>query len=191
MSEPSLKNVLLTGSPECGKMTVIRRLIERLGGLRLSGFYTQEIRERRQRLGFLAIGLHGEEALLAHVQSRSKLPVGRHGVESGCLQPLVQAELAKPAGEVDVFLIDEIGKMELNGPAFVERLPLRLSGPIPVVATVALKGSGLSAQVKDWEDVRLVQVRNANRDDLPEELEAWLRGHLQPGEETRSTGSLS
>src|SRR5262249_38465414 len=109
MSEQRLKNILLTGSPGCGKTTVIRRLIERLMDLRLSGFYTQEIRDRGQRLGFLAIGLHGEEAVLAHVQSRSKLRVGRYGVEPERLQPLVQAELGRSADDVDVFLIDEIG----------------------------------------------------------------------------------
>ena len=180
MSEQSLKNILLTGSPGCGKTTIIGRLIEHLSDLRLSGFFTQEIRERGERLGFLAVGLHGAAAVLAHVRSQSKLRVGRYGVEPQRLQPLVQAELEQPAEEVDVFLIDEIGKMELYCPAFVERVPLLLSGPTPVVATVALKGSGLIVQVKDRKDGRLVQVTNANRDELPEVLEGWLRGHRRP-----------
>jgi nucleoside-triphosphatase len=191
MSEHSLKNILLSGSPGCGKTTVIRRLIERLSDLRLSGFYTQEIRERGQRLGFLAVGLSGQQAVLAHVRSPSKLRVGRYGVEPERLQPLVQAELAKSAAEVDVFVIDEIGQMELHCPAFVERVPHLLSGPVPVVATVALKGSGLIAQVKAREDARLVQVAYANRDKLPEELEGWLRGRRPPqGRSPKSQADL-
>jgi nucleoside-triphosphatase len=42
--ERSITNFLLSGPPGCGKTTVLRRLAERLGDLRLAGFYTQEIR---------------------------------------------------------------------------------------------------------------------------------------------------
>lgn len=52
----SNKNLLLTGPPGCGKTTVIRHLIDRLGDVRAAGFYTQEIREQGQRIGFEAIG---------------------------------------------------------------------------------------------------------------------------------------
>jgi nucleoside-triphosphatase THEP1 len=34
----SIKAILLSGPPGCGKTTVIRRLVERLGDLRLAGF---------------------------------------------------------------------------------------------------------------------------------------------------------
>ena len=57
--KPTAKNLLLTGPPACGKTTVIRRLIERLTDLRLAGFYTQELREHGQRVGFEAVGLSG------------------------------------------------------------------------------------------------------------------------------------
>ncbi|MHC4350036.1 MAG: nucleoside-triphosphatase [Planctomycetota bacterium] len=33
-------NVLLTGKPGCGKTTLVRRVLEHLGGRRLAGFYT-------------------------------------------------------------------------------------------------------------------------------------------------------
>jgi nucleoside-triphosphatase len=75
------KNLLVTGPPGCGKTTVIRRLIERLGDLRLAGFYTQEVREQGQRVGFKVLPLSGRRALLAHVRSRFRHPVGRYGVE--------------------------------------------------------------------------------------------------------------
>jgi nucleoside-triphosphatase THEP1 len=41
----TIKAILLSSPPGCGKTTVIRRLVERLADLRLAGFYTQQIRE--------------------------------------------------------------------------------------------------------------------------------------------------
>jgi hypothetical protein len=91
------------------------------------------------------------------------------------LSVLVQTELGHPADEVDLFVMDEIGKMELLCPKFVRAVPRLLKGPVPVVATVAVRGGGLIAEVKARPDVRLVEVTSGNRDGLPEEVERWVR----------------
>lgn len=174
---PSIHNVLLTGRPGCGKTTVIRRLAQGMGDLRLAGFYTEEIREQGHRVGFEAISFSGRRALLAHVQSPSPHRVGPYGVEPEQLEPLVQEELVT-TGEADVCLIDEAGKMEVLCPAFIEVVPRLLSGKVPVIMTVAQRGRGLIAQVKYRADVRLVTVTKENRDTLPEELERWVRERL-------------
>src|SRR3954453_17081234 len=112
-SRSVVKSLLLTGPPACGKTTAIRRLIERLGDLSLAGFYTQEIRESGNRVGFEAVGLStGRHPLLAPPRSKPRLRLRKYGVESATLAPLVEAELVRPAGEVNLFVIDEIGKME-------------------------------------------------------------------------------
>ncbi len=134
--------------------------------------------EQRQRVGFEAISLSGRRALLAHVRSRSRHRVGRYGVEPEQLEPFVQEELAGER-EVDAYLIDEVGKMELFCPVFVEVVPRLLDGAVPVVLTVAQKGPGVIAQVKTRADVRLVTVTEKNRDGLPEELERWVRDWLR------------
>ena len=64
-TSPSIaKNILFTGLPGCGKTTVISRIVDRLAQLRLTGFYTREIRERGDRRGFEAVGLHGSSVVL-------------------------------------------------------------------------------------------------------------------------------
>jgi nucleoside-triphosphatase len=175
--EQAPKNFLLTGPPGCGKTTVIRRLAERLGDLRLAGFYTQELREQGQRVGFEAISISGRRALLAHVRSVARHRVGCYGVEPDQFEPLVQEELAR-ARDVNAYLIDEVGKMELFCPAFVEAVPRLLCNAVPVVLTVAQRGQGLIAQIKARAEVRLVTVTEENRDALPEELERWARDQL-------------
>jgi nucleoside-triphosphatase len=174
---PSIHNVLLSGEPGCGKTTVIFRLAQGLCDLRLAGFYTEEIRVQGHRVGFEAISFSGRRALLAHVQSPSPHRVGPYGVEPEQLEPLVQEELVR-ASEVDVYLIDEVGKMEVLCPAFAEVVPRLLSGKVPVIMTVAQRGRGLIAQVKYRDDVRMVTVREDNRDALPDELERWVREWL-------------
>jgi nucleoside-triphosphatase len=170
------KNLLLTGAPGCGKTTVLRRVAERLGDLRLAGFLTVELREHGERVGFETIDLNGQRAILAHVRSRSPVRVGRYGVEPERLIPLVEANLVRPEGPVDVFLIDEIGKMECYCPAFVAAVRRLVEGPVPVLASIALKGGGFIAEVKARPDVRIIEVVQGNRDELPERLAGWLRG---------------
>jgi nucleoside-triphosphatase len=139
-SSGSTKNLLLTGSPGCGKTTVLERVVERLGDHRLAGFLTLELREQGQRVGFEAVGLGGHRVILAHVRYRSLVSVGRYGVEPDRLVPLINEELNRSLGTVDAFLIDEIGKMECHCPSFTEVVRRLLEGPVPLLANIALRG---------------------------------------------------
>jgi nucleoside-triphosphatase THEP1 len=144
--------------------------------------YTRELREGGGRVGFEAVGLStGGHALLPHVRSRSRHRVGRGGVEVLALAPLVESELCGAVGEVDLFVIDEIGKMELFCDEFVDAVRRLLDGPVPLTATVALRGCGLIAGAKARPDVGLVEVTQENRDGLPAELEGWVRDRVRPG----------
>jgi len=174
MPHPSPTNLLLTGRPGCGKTTVVQRVIERLGDRRLAGFYTQEIRQDGRRVGFEAVGLGGDSAPLAHVDFRSTKRVGRYGVELDGFERLVQKELGKPVRDVDLFVIDEFGKMESFSGIFVAATSSVLDSPVSVLATIAAKGGGFIADVKARQDVELLTVTNRNRDGLPEGIAARL-----------------
>jgi nucleoside-triphosphatase len=107
------KNLLLTGPPGCGKTTVVERLADCLD-LRLAGFYTAEVRQGGRRVGFEAVGWHGRRATLARLGMASSVRVGRYGVDPTALADIIGEELERPAAAVDVFLVDEIGKMEMQ-----------------------------------------------------------------------------
>lgn len=164
------QQILLTGQPGCGKTTVVERIIQRLASLRLAGFYTREMRERGQRVGFQAVGLHDETALLAHVDSRSPARVGRYGVELEEFEEIVTAELGLSTEDVDLFVIDEIGKMECFSQEFVDSVRRILRSGVPLLATVALRGGGFIREIKRWPNVELVTVTPLNREELPEEV---------------------
>jgi nucleoside-triphosphatase len=60
--------------------------------------------------------------------------------------------------------------MECLSPVFAEIVSRILDGPVPVLATIAAKGSGFIAEVVGRQDVELVTVTAESRDRLPDEL---------------------
>lgn len=162
--------ILLTGFPGCGKTTLIKRAIQRLDHLPLAGFYTQEVLGANgRRVGFEAIGLSGNSATLAHISSKSKVRVGRYGVELTGFERLISKELAADP-DVDLFVVDEVGKMECYSRRFVELVRKLLESGSPVLASVAMKDGGLIQEVKRRGDAELITVSAGNRDELVEAL---------------------
>lgn len=162
-----LRHLLLTGAPGCGKTTLVRCVIEQLHDLRLAGFYTQELRgEDGRRIGFQVIGVNGRSTTLASVRSKSKMRVGKYGVELSGFEQLLDAELNREAKHVDLFVIDEVGKMECYSRLFVELVGWLLDGETPVLGTVAQRGGGFIAEVKQRQSSDVVTVDSANRDAL-------------------------
>ena len=169
-------HILLTGLPGCGKTTLVRRIIEQLGDLQLAGFYTQERRgSDGRRTGFQAMGLKGASIMLADVRSKSRVRVARYGVELPAFEQFLQDELNCGPGEVDLFVVDEVGKMERCSQRFIELVGALLDGDVSVLSTVAMKGGGFIADVKERNDVELVKVHNNNRDRLVSDLVKRLR----------------
>ena len=65
-----------------------------------------------------------------------------------------------------LIVIDEIGKMECFSKMFTDLVIELLSSNKLVVATVALKGTGLIAHVKSRQDVELIEITTDNRNYL-------------------------
>jgi nucleoside-triphosphatase len=163
--------LLLTGRPGVGKTTAMRAVAAALAGRRLGGFLTGEIREAGERRGFTLTTFQGQEAVMAHVEFGGPHRVGRYGVDVEVIERLARAALAPGA---EVYLVDEIGKMECCAPAFVEAMRRLLQGPAPLVATVAQRGGGFIAEARAWPGADLWEVTRANRDALPARVLDWL-----------------
>jgi nucleoside-triphosphatase len=173
-------NLLLTGRPGVGKTTVIQRTLAWMPSLRSSGFTTAEIRGDRGRLGFRATTLDGREIVLAHVDIRSRHRVSRYGVDVPGFEREIVAGL-DPRRQADVFVVDEIGKMECFSEAFCAAIERLLDDPRPLLGTIALRGPAFIQQVRRRTDVELIEVTRANRQALPETIAAWLSSRLSSG----------
>jgi len=165
---------LVTAAPGTGKTTVIRRLAERLADVRIAGFYTAEIRARGERRGFRLVAYDGSKALIAHVELPKTHRVGKYGVDVAAIDRAVDATLG-PQPRVELYLVDEIGKMECLSARFVAHMRRILDGRVPLIATVASRGASFIAEVKRREDCELWTLTRANRDAMPAQLLARAR----------------
>jgi nucleoside-triphosphatase len=170
MSPP---RILVTGPPGSGKTTLVLRVSELLHGRRLVGFYTKEMRGRAGRTGFRIVTFDGRTAQLATVGGGGGPRVGRYAVHLAALEAVCEDAL-EPRPGTDAVVIDEIGKMECLCPAFVRAARRALSGPVPVLGTVALAGGGFIAEAKRMPGGEVITLSRENRERLPAEIAARL-----------------
>jgi nucleoside-triphosphatase len=159
------KNILVSGLPGVGKTTLVRKLVEELKQFRPVGFYTEEIREEGTRKGFKLNSLDGRKGLLSHTDIQSPRRVGKYKVDvKGFEAFLGSVPLLHPSTRLIV--IDEIGKMECFSDQFKSLLKEILDSEKWVIATIALKGSGIIEAIKKRKDVKVFEITQRNRDSL-------------------------
>jgi nucleoside-triphosphatase len=161
----SNKNILITGLPGVGKTTLIRQIADELKHMHPIGFYTTEIREGGIRKGFELISLDGRKSLLSHVDIKSPYHVSKYGIDMNRFEDFLDSILfSDPATRL--IIIDEIGKMECFSDKFTELLQEVLDSEKIVIATIALKGRGIIAEVKKRPDIQLFEITLMNRETL-------------------------
>ena len=173
--------LLLTGNPGVGKTTLIRAIAKRLEGIRCAGFYTEEIRRSRQRTGFTVITLDASKATLASLGSQ-KPTVSKYSVHVAQFEKLVLPVFDPVETPADLYVIDEIGKMELLSQPFRTMIGELLEQPANILATISKKGNGLVNRLKRRPDVEVIEVMRNNRDDLSETLARRINVELSPGQ---------
>jgi len=160
---------LITGKPGVGKTTLVQKIIEPMRSVNMAGFCTAEIRCRGSRLGFELQSLNGERRTLAHVEIDSRNRVGRYGVDTNGFEEFLEAlDLLNP--EVELIVIDEIGKMELFSNRFRDLVRNTLNSDKQVLASIALKGNEFIREIKQRLDIHLLEVTHGNRDRLAEAI---------------------
>ena len=173
MSSKSAK-ILLTGLPGCGKTTAIMKIIENLECEKVAGFYTQEIRQNNIRKGFCWKRLDGAEGTLAHVDIKGRFKVGKYGVDVAGFEEAVVPVLDAGRTDVELFVIDEIGKMECFSEKFVVAVRRLFASEKSVLATVAQKGAGFISEVKKYPNIKLFNLTRSDRDKTVAEISRIL-----------------
>lgn len=169
--------LFLTGNPGVGKTTLIRAIAERLEGITCAGFYTEETRQSGQRTGFRIVTLDGQEGTLASLGSQ-KPTVGKYSIHVEEFEKLVLRYLDPVLTAANVYVMDEIGKMELLSCQFRIKIIELLAQPTNLLATITKKGNGFIDQIKRRSDLEIIEVTRKNRDELPKELARKIKIQL-------------
>ncbi|HEY7166399.1 MAG TPA: NTPase [Candidatus Binatia bacterium] len=166
--------IFLTGNPGVGKTTLVRKIVGQLEGIKAAGFYTQETRRCGQRTGFKIVTLDGQSATLASLRGTGPR-AGKYSVHVDEFEKVALRDLDPTAMPADLYVIDEIGKMELLSDQFKRKLTDLLARPTNLLATIAKRGTGFVDQIKRRSDIELIEVTRENRDELPHELTARIK----------------
>lgn len=155
--------ILLTGEPRVGKTTTIQKIAQNLD-CELSGFYTQEVREGNERVGFKIISFDGTEKILAHVSINRSSRIGKYGVDLQALE-LVVAEIEEAIqNNKYVFIIDEIGPMEILSEKFCAVVSKLLGGNFFVIGTIVKRSFPFTDNIKSMPNVTLLEVSRENQE---------------------------
>lgn len=175
--------LLLTGRPGVGKTTLLRQALEHCP-LPAAGFYTEEVRAQGVRIGFDIVTLDGQRAPLARASLSSPWRVGRYGVDRDALERVGVAALQKALETPCLAVVDEIGRMELCSPAFVQVVEEVLKRGTPLLGTIMLKPHPFAERVKSAPGVRVLEVLPATREKVHQEVLEWLQclAHSAPAE---------
>ena len=169
MSSKSAK-ILLTGLPGCGKTTTVLQIINGLPNKKLAGFYTQEIRKENSRKGFRWKSFDGAEGILAHIDIKSPFKVGKYRVDVAGFEKFVVPVLDFDRTDADIFIIDEIGKMECISEKFVAAVRTLFESDKSVLATIAQKGAGFIKEIKNYSGAKIFFLTQQNRDKIIAEI---------------------
>nr|GMD56423.1 cancer-related nucleoside-triphosphatase [Ipomoea batatas] len=185
------KCFLVTGPPGVGKTTLIIKVFESLRSsnpnLKLQGFYTREIREGTQRVGFEVVTLDGGKGLLASnkissPESHRWPTVGRYRVDVASFESLALPEL-QVKEDTDLFIIDEVGKMELYSSSFFPAVLKILETGVPLLASVPIPKAGRDipgvARLKNHPGAAIFTLNPSNRDAIKEHIFSLLSDQLQ------------
>jgi nucleoside-triphosphatase len=163
------RKVLLTGRPGCGKTTLVRRVVQALAQP-AGGFYTEEIRENRERVGFRIVTLDGKEGVFAHVKFKTQRRLGKYGLDFSPLETIGIEAVCEAIRAGQVTVIDEIGPMEIRSAIFRDAVREALNSQAPLLGTITARRFPFADAIKKRRDVTLIEVRTDNREQLVSEL---------------------
>jgi len=176
-----VQKILLLGKPKAGKTTLVKKVLAGLAKTAYGGFFTEEIREKGERVGFKITSTNGEESILAHinptlarkggVNHKSPYRVSKYYVNVSGFEQIALKAISRAEKEKDLIIIDEIGKMELFSQKFVNKIEeIFTKGRKKALATIPVSNIPLVKKLQSLSDTEVVEVTERNRDRLVSEL---------------------
>ena len=160
--------ILLTGNPGSGKTTIIMEIINGFSG-KMGGFYTEEMREGGLRTGFRMITLHGRTGILAHVNNKSSLRVGKYGVDLPALEEIGVRSVYGALKDEALVVIDEIGSMEIASEKFRRAVQDVIQSDCTLLATIVKRSLPFTDGIKRTCS-NIIEVSHSSRENIASQI---------------------
>ena len=129
--------IFISGNPRTGKTSLVKRIVEEFGKEYFFGFWTEEVKENKIRIGFRMVTTWGEEKFLARIDVRTPYRVGKYFVLKNNLDEISKKVLeGLEYNKNKIIVIDEIGRMEFYSEDFRKLVDQILRGDYKVLAVV-------------------------------------------------------
>lgn len=140
--ESKIKNLFITGLPKNGKTTLIKEICKKYFG-KVCGFFTEEIMENNERIGFKIINTENESEIFA-LKHNKKLDnysgeikhYKKYKILVSNLEKIGVEYINKNLNTNKIFVIDEIGSMEILSEKFCSLIVMLLNSKYNVVSTI-------------------------------------------------------
>lgn len=165
------------------KTTAIKKMVDFLesNGQRCQGFYTEEVLDgsSESRIGFDVVTIPDSKRGILSRKSgiKSKFKTGRYFVDVDSFESLALPSLSmkKDKGSSIVFILDEIGRMELHSTLFKEHVRNMLSADLRLVGAITAPIYGhrvpFCDEVSSIEGVHVYKLTKRTRESILESLE--------------------
>jgi len=165
-----IKNIFITGSIKVGKSSVINKVLEQLGEIKIGGFKTIPIFEDGLRKGFALESFDGQKLIFAHTDLESNLKFDVYRYDISVFETFGTQLLDNAMKDSELIVMDEIGVMEKKTTLFKEYVLKCLDLPVPVLGAFQKRGEWFSDILNKRSDTRIILVNEENRDHIHKEI---------------------
>jgi len=168
-----LPKVLITGAPGIGKTSLVKSFAERIKGVQIAGFVTEEVRGKKGRTGFLLRKLDGSkevEFATSGGKGKKGKRVGKYHVDVDMFEEAALECIAYHP-EYNLYVIDEIGPMECLSRMFCETAKMLIkSDRVAVLATVAKGGHPFIRDIIRMPGTEVIELTGSGHERIEDEL---------------------
>jgi nucleoside-triphosphatase len=162
------KNILITGMPQSGKSTLLKKLIASFPNRK--GLITNEMRDNSgARTGFEMEASSGVHSVLASIHFDEPIKVSKYGVRPDSIS-MITYEI-NSFKEEDLLFIDEIGEMQLYSESFKSLVISYLDAPNTCIATISkIYNNPFTKSLRLRDDIIVIDLSYLER----EKAEAYI-----------------